>query len=162
MHAPAVSFPLLIDVPVSDIAAAVGFYSRAFEASARPGPAGEVEMVWDDRPDGVILRIVDETTHVPDAADRKFYIRGETPRMEMRVDDVDEWVTRAAEGGATVLFRLVSGPDRMLRRPEAGDGPICYSHFRDPFGHLWAIRLVDEERERQLDAAEESSDTPGD
>lgn len=135
----AVRWLLDLDVAVSDVDAAVRFYERAFEPeSVLETGSGTVE-VWLRGEDGPVLRVVDERTNAPTMADRDLYRKGRTPRLELVVDDVDEWVDRMAAAGATVRVRLVPGEGGVLRKKAEGDGPTRYAMVLDPFGHLWAI-----------------------
>jgi uncharacterized glyoxalase superfamily protein PhnB len=136
--------PFVIDVAVSDVEAAVRFYRVSFEPeSVLETGSGAVEL-WMHAEEGPVLRVIDERESTPSMRDRDMYDKGRTPRMELVVDDVDEWVDRMAAAGATVRRRLVPGKDRVLRKRAEGDGPTRYAAVLDPFGHLWAIASDDE------------------
>lgn len=126
-----------LDVAVSDVPAAIRFYREAFEAI--PGPAGSDELRMNDDGDALVLHVVDEATHTPSEADRFDYRKGKTPRLEIMVDDVDEWLSRAVRAGATVRCRLPADRSRPADDPGASD----YAQFLDPFDHMWALGLPD-------------------
>jgi uncharacterized glyoxalase superfamily protein PhnB len=136
---------LFVDVPVADVAAAVRFYRAAFEAipveSTDPAlPADAVTLALGDRPGATVLRVFDERTYVaPARTARSPYTKGKVPRMELRVDDVDEWLTRALRAGATPRTRLVTGTDGVGRASANTDQTASYAQFVDPFGHVWAL-----------------------
>ena len=120
---------LTLDLSVDDVPRAQTFYRRLFDAKGK-GPRMAVGR-------GVTLVVVDETRWTPRPADVD-YARGRTPRLELRVDDVSEWIARAVAAGATVRCKLAPGADGVLR--DATDGAtIEYAHVIDPFGHLWAF-----------------------
>src|SRR5262245_46386279 len=119
---------ITLDVPVPNVAAAVAFYVRAFGVEpAPPDATGACALVWGS----VVLRVCDEATHVPDDSDRIYYDKGRTPRLEMRVDDVDAAVECAAAAGA-----------RSFPRSPSSDGSPghIYAQVLDPFGHLWSFK----------------------
>jgi len=118
---------ITLDVPVPDVAAAAAFYVHAFGVEPVPLDAtGACPLVYDE----FVLRVCDETTHVPNDSDQVFYQKGRTPRLEMRVDDVDGAVDYATEAGAKELFRLPA--------TDGSPGHV-YAHILDPFGHLWSF-----------------------
>lgn len=125
----------MIEIPVSDVAEAVAFYERAF--GARPlsgGTPDVVDMALHDDLD-LIFRVSNEARRPAEPG----YTKGAEPRLELRVDDVSEWVSRAEAAGATALFRLTPGADGVLRDAASGEGPIEYANIVDPFGHRWAL-----------------------
>ncbi len=117
-----------LDLAVSDVAAAVRFYERAFAPeSVLETPSGAVEL-WLVADGGLALRVVDERAHAPTMRDRDLYRKGETPRLEVLADDVAARVALFREAGATV------------RSQEADRAEVV-----DPFGHLWVIAAPEPE-----------------
>src|SRR5262249_13496838 len=118
MHMSSTPFPPLL-VPVNDVETAIDFYCRAFDAKVvapegvAPAPSSQNRYV--DCGGEFLLRIVDETTCDPDHP--AMTGKGKTPRLEFRVDDVDEWVDRAQREAAVVRVRLALGHNRTLRKP---------------------------------------------
>jgi PhnB protein len=116
-----------LDVPVPNVAAAIAFYARAFDVvPSSPDTSGARELGVG----GVVLRVCDETTHVPGGSDPRFYQKGSTPRLEVRVEDVDAAVACAVNAGAKEVVRLPSA--------DGSPGP-GYAQVLDPFGHLWSL-----------------------
>jgi uncharacterized glyoxalase superfamily protein PhnB len=118
---------ITLDVPVPNVAVAVAFYARAFDVEpSPPDVTGACEFGFED----VVLRVCDEATHIPRGSDPMFYKKGRTPRLELRVEDVDAAVATATAAGARELFRLP---------PSDGSPGHVYAHILDPFGHLWSF-----------------------
>lgn len=137
--------PLYIDLHVPDVAAAARFYEQALEPEVvRADASGAVEMKLLAE-SHVVLRVIDEAQHPPSSADRRFYTKGKTPRLEIVTNDVDARVARLLSAGATARTLLVPGEDGVLRSRREGDGPTRYAQIKDPFGHLWAIAAADDE-----------------
>jgi uncharacterized glyoxalase superfamily protein PhnB len=117
---------MIVNVPVSDVAAAVRFYCEAFSAtvsSTEVSGAVHVEL------GSAVLRVCDEASHVADRADARHYNKGSTPRLELRVDAVQAWIDRATSAGARLCARLPVEPAAAIR----------YAQILDPFGHLWSF-----------------------
>lgn len=120
---------ITLDVPVPDVAAAVAFYARAFDLlPSHPDATGACEIGIED---DLVLRVCDEATHVPRGSDPISYKKGRTPRLELRVDDVDAAVECATAAGARELVRL---------SPSDGSAGHWYAQILDPFGHLWSFK----------------------
>jgi predicted enzyme related to lactoylglutathione lyase len=118
---------ITVDVPVADVAAAERFYREAFDLTA-PGSDAAGGGRWLALT-GVTLRICDRSTHVPNAADARYYQMGRVPRLELRVDDLEESLARAVRAGAVACARVPS------------EGALRYAQIIDPFGHKWSFAL---------------------
>lgn len=105
-----------------DVGAAVRFYCEIFGLGA-----DDVEL---DGPTAV-LRVGDDLRLrvLPEGPPGRSYARGKTPRLKLRVDDVDARLTRWVAAGMTVLARLTDGSDALC----------AYAQLLDPYGHLWAL-----------------------
>ena len=137
------SRPNVTKLAVNDVAAAAQFYSKAFNAEILTStdeslPAGAVCLALQNHPGVPALCVLDERSYEESAA-RYPYDKGRTPRMELRVDDVRQWLERAVRAGATVRVKLVLGQENRLRAPLSNGEPLDYAHLIDPFGHLWAL-----------------------
>jgi hypothetical protein len=127
---------ITLDVAVGDMPAATRSYGTVFAAVPEVDASGTTALQLRD---GFGLRIVEEDGHAPGRGDAAHYQRGRTPRLELRVDDVDAALSRWVGAGARVCSRLVPGPDGVLRRAGDGEHGCVYAHVIDPFGHLWAL-----------------------
>ena len=112
---------------VSDAAAAIDFYTRAFgakELERATTPTGQI--VAELEVDGVRFGVVDEN---PDALKvSPTTLGGTSVRLSLIVDDPDAAAARAIEAGATEIFPVGDQPYGM-RQGRVGD----------PFGHHWLI-----------------------
>ncbi len=118
---------LELAVGSADLEDAERYYRELF-ALARP-PTRETRADGSRRVTlrgGTILDIVAG----PVSATR-FYERGVTPRLELRVLDLEDWIAAFVERGATVRARVPS------------EGPTTYAHVIDRYGHLWALAAVE-------------------
>ena len=119
---------ITLDLPVDDVRRARVFYRRLFRAKLT---RDRFVVGCDD----LSLQIVDERRWTPGRADRD-YRRGVTPRLELRVDDVADWIARAVATGARLRCRLTPGAGGVLREAVTDAEPVLYAHIIDPFGHL--------------------------
>ncbi len=139
---PAVS-PMLT---VSDGAAAIDFYVKAFDAEELgrvPGPDGRLfhaalringamVMLNDDFPE-----MNDDKAVTPEA------LGGSPVTIHLTVTDVDAKFQKAVDAGATVVMPL----DDMFW----GDR---YGELRDPFGHMWSLgQPIREVSQEEIDQA---------
>ena len=116
---------------VDDGRAALEFYARAFEAET----VGEV-VEWQGKVGHAHLRINGGDVMLSDWSGEYAEQIGVSPParlggssviVNMGVDDVDRWFTRATEAGA----RPVNAPSDQFYGRQA--------KVRDPFGHVWAF-----------------------
>ena len=116
---------------VDDGHAALAFYIRAFAAE----PVGEV-VEWQGKVGHAHLRINGGDVMLSDWSEEYAEMIGVTPPprlggssviVNMGVDDVDAWFTRAVEAGATPV------------NPPADQFYGRQAKVRDPFGHVWAF-----------------------
>jgi PhnB protein len=117
-------------VVVSDGAAAIAFYSKAFGATElyrMDGPDGKImhaEMLIGDSP----VMLSDEFPEMG-AKSPKAY-QGSPVHLFLYVPDVDAWFKRAVDAGATVAAPV---QDMFW-----GDR---FGQVTDPFGHTWQIAM---------------------
>ena len=118
---------IALDVPVEpeDLDAAADFYKKAFDLEAAPERASGV---WNLRLGPAALRVCS-----PSSCRDSRYRMGEVPRLELRVQDVDVYVGRFVDLGASLRCRLFED------RSAAEDEPSDYAQLLDPFGHLWSF-----------------------
>ncbi|ULE35362.1 VOC family protein [Mycobacterium sp. IDR2000157661] len=125
---PAVS-PMLT---VSDAAAAIDFYVKAFgaeELGRVPAPDGKRLFHAALRINGAMVMLNDDFPEMNDGKSATPEALGGSPvTVHLTVADVDEKFQRAIDAGATVVMPL----DDMFW----GDR---YGELRDPFGHLWSM-----------------------
>ena len=125
---PAVS-PMLT---VSDGAAAIDFYVKAFDAEELgrvPGPDGKRLFHAALRINGALVMLNDDFPEMNDGKSATPEALGGSPvTIHLTVSDVDQKFQRAIDAGATVVMPL----DDMFW----GDR---YGELRDPFGHLWSM-----------------------
>lgn len=125
---PAVS-PMLT---VSDGAAAIDFYVKAFDAEELgrvPGPDGKRLFHAALRINGATVMLNDDFPEMNDGKSVTPEALGGSPvTIHLTVADVDRRFQQAIEAGATVVMPL----DDMFW----GDR---YGELRDPFGHLWSM-----------------------
>ncbi|OBI73102.1 VOC family protein [Mycobacterium sp. E740] len=117
---------------VSDAAAAIGFYVKAFDAEELgrvPGPDGKRLYHAALRMNGATVMLQDD---FPEFNDGKSVtpegLGGSPVTVHLTVTDVDAKFQRAVDAGAAVVMPL----DDMFW----GDR---YGVLRDPFGHLWSM-----------------------
>jgi PhnB protein len=124
---PAVS-PMLT---VSDGAAAIDFYVKAFDAvelGRVPGPDGRLFHAA-LRINGATVMLNDDFPEMNDGKSATPQGLGGSPvTIHLTVTDVDAKFQKALDAGATVVMPL----DDMFW----GDR---YGELRDPFGHLWSL-----------------------
>ena len=125
---PAVS-PMLT---VSDGAAAIDFYVKAFDAEELgrvPGPDGKKLFHAALRINGALVMLNDDFPEMNDGKSATPEALGGSPvTVHLTVSDVDAKFQKAIDAGATVVMPL----DDMFW----GDR---YGELRDPFGHLWSL-----------------------
>lgn len=118
---------IMLDVRVegTDLDAALDFYRKAFD---RHDASQLADGSWKLRLGRVSIRVCS----VPSRTDDR-YRKGEVPRLELRVHDVDTYVDRCVKLGASVRCRLAK--DRAAAENQAAD----YAQVLDPYGHLWSF-----------------------
>jgi PhnB protein len=125
---PAVS-PMLT---VSDGAAAIDFYVKAFDAEELgrvPGPDGKKLFHAALRINGSLVMLNDDFPEMNEGKSATPEALGGSPvTIHLTVTDVDKKFQKAVDAGATVVMPL----DDMFW----GDR---YGELRDPFGHLWSM-----------------------
>jgi uncharacterized glyoxalase superfamily protein PhnB len=131
---------------VSDAAAAIAFYAKAFGAretlrlTEPGGRIGHAELDFD----GATLMLADE---YPEYGIRgPASVGGTTVTIHLHVDDADEVLRRAVEAGATL--------EREPQDQFYGERSGC---VLDPFGHRWNIGhhvedVAAEEMQKRYDA----------
>ncbi|GAT11622.1 VOC family protein [Mycolicibacterium novocastrense] len=140
---PAVS-PMLT---VSDGAAAIDFYVKAFDAEELgrvPGPDGKRLFHAALRINGALVMLNDDFPEMNDGKSVTPEALGGSPvTIHLTVDDVDTKFQKAVDAGATVVMPL----DDMFW----GDR---YGELRDPFGHVWSMgQPVREVSQEEIDEA---------
>jgi PhnB protein len=125
---PAVS-PMLT---VSDGAAAIDFYVKAFDAEELgrvAAPDGKRIFHAAVRINGALVMLNDDFPEMNDGKSVTPEALGGSPvTIHLTVDDVDTKFQKAVDAGATVVMPL----EDMFW----GDR---YGELRDPFGHLWSM-----------------------
>jgi uncharacterized glyoxalase superfamily protein PhnB len=132
---------------VSDGAAAIEFYTRAFGATElyrMAGPDGKImhaEVLVGDSP----VMLSDEFPEMGAKSPASY--QGSPVHLFLYVPDVDRWFKRAVEAGAAVTMPV---QDMFW-----GDR---YGQVTDPFGHTWQIAthvedVSPEEMQRRMSAA---------
>jgi PhnB protein len=125
---PAVS-PMLT---VSDGAAAIDFYVKAFDAEELgrvPGPDGKKLYHAALRINGSLVMLNDDFPEMTDGKSMTPTALGGSPvSIHLTVTDVDTKFQKAVDAGATVVMPL---EDAFW-----GDR---YGELRDPFGHRWSM-----------------------
>lgn len=121
--------PLSTSLTVSNAAAAIEFYRQAFGAVERyrltdpqTGKIGHAELEIL----GSLVMLADE---YPQFNQAPTSLCGTPVRLCLIVDDVDAWIARAEQCGATVVIPASD----MFYGFRAG-------RIRDPFGHEWMIQ----------------------
>jgi PhnB protein len=113
---------------VNDGGAAIEFYKKAFgaqEAFRMPGPDGKImhaEVLIGDSP----VMLSDEFPDLGARSPKTF--NGSPVTMFLYVPDVDAWVAKAVQAGATIVM--------PVQNMFWGDR---YGQVSDPFGHTWQI-----------------------
>lgn len=117
---------------VSDGAAAIDFYIRAFgaeELGRIPGPDGKRLYYAAVRINGATIMLQDDFPEMTDDKSMTPEALGGSPvTIHLVVTDVDEKFARAVDAGATVIMDV----EDMFW----GDR---YGVLRDPFGHIWSM-----------------------
>lgn len=117
---------------VSDGAAAIDFYVKAFDAEELgrvPGPDGKRLFHAALRINGALVMLNDDFPEMNDGKSVTPEALGGSPvTIHLTVTDVDAKFQRAVDAGATVVMPL----DDMFW----GDR---YGELRDPFGHVWSM-----------------------
>jgi PhnB protein len=127
---------------VSDGAAAIDFYVKAFDAEELgrvPGPDGKKLYHAALRINGSVVMLNDDFPEMTDGKSMTPTALGGSPvSIHLTVTDVDAKFQKAVDAGATVVMPL---EDAFW-----GDR---YGELRDPFGHLWStgqpVREVSEQ-----------------
>ncbi len=135
---------------VSDAAAAIVFYRRAFGVQEKfrltepSGRIGHAELAFG----AMTVMLSDE---FPERGIRSASTIGATPvTIHLHVDDADAMIARAVQAGAT----LERAPEDHFYGERSGT-------IRDPFGHRWLIGhhiedITTDEMQRRYDAASKS------
>lgn len=117
---------------VSDGAAAIDFYVKAFDAEELgrvPGPDGKKLFHAALRINGSLVMLNDDFPEMNDGKSETPEALGGSPvTIHLTVTDVDAKFQKAIDAGATVVMPL----DDMFW----GDR---YGVLRDPFGHMWSM-----------------------
>jgi PhnB protein len=117
---------------VSDGAAAIDFYVKAFDAEELgrvPGPDGKKLYHAALRINGSVVMLNDDFPEMTDGKSMTPTALGGSPvSIHLTVTDVDAKFQKAVDAGATVVMPL---EDAFW-----GDR---YGELRDPFGHLWTM-----------------------
>ena len=117
---------------VSDGAAAIDFYVKAFDAEELgrvPGPDGKKLFHAALRINGSLVMLNDDFPEMTDGKSMTPTALGGSPvSIHLTVTDVDAKFQKAVDAGATVVMPL---EDAFW-----GDR---YGELRDPFGHLWSM-----------------------
>lgn len=117
---------------VSDGAAAIDFYVKAFDAEERgrvPGPDGKKLFHAALRINGSLVMLNDDFPEMNGGKSETPEAFGGSPvTIHLTVTDVDAKFQKAVDAGATVVMPL----DDMFW----GDR---YGVLRDPFGHMWSM-----------------------
>ena len=117
---------------VSDGAAAIDFYVKAFDAEELgrvPGPDGKKLYHAALRINGSVVMLNDDFPEMTDGKSMTPTALGGSPvTIHLTVTDVDAKFQKAVDAGATVVMPL---EDAFW-----GDR---YGELRDPFGHLWSM-----------------------
>lgn len=137
--------PLSMSIAVSDAAAAIDFYKKAFGAKElyrlidpQNGKIGHAEVTIN----GALLMLADEYPEFNKTPDT---LGGSPVRLSLMVDDVDAVFKRALDAGA-----------KSVREP----ADQFYGHrsgcLTDPFGHEWMVgreieKVSPEEMQRRWD-----------
>nr|WP_090342728.1 VOC family protein [Mycolicibacterium malmesburyense]CRL73314.1 glyoxalase/bleomycin resistance protein/dioxygenase [Mycolicibacterium malmesburyense] len=117
---------------VSDGAAAIDFYVKAFDAEELgrvPGPDGKRLFHAALRINGALVMLNDDFPEMNDGKSVTPEVLGGSPvTIHLTVTDVDAKFQKAIDAGATIVMPL----DDMFW----GDR---YGELRDPFGHMWSM-----------------------
>ena len=120
--------PLVPSVAVDDAAKAIEFYKQAFGANERmrmPAPGGKIGHAELEIGNAIVM-LSDPFPQGTTKSPRE--LGGTTVAMFIYVENVDAFVERAVQAGATVTMPV----DDMFW----GDR---YGKITDPFGHEWQI-----------------------
>jgi PhnB protein len=112
---------------VSDAAAAVEYYQRAFGATeVQRHEAGDQRIVVEMKVDSAAFVVVDENPGAFNYSPRS--LSGTTVRIAIFVDDPDPVFERAIEAGGKELFPMADQPYGLRQ-----------GRVEDPFGHHWMV-----------------------
>ena len=127
---------------ISDCAAALAFYEKAFGAeilARSPGPGGKIMHAAMRIGDSIVM-MNDEFPEMQKDSASPTTLGGTPVTLNLYCTDVDAWFARAVEAGAVANMP----PADMFW----GDR---YARITDPFGHSWALatRIEDLTQEEQ-------------
>jgi PhnB protein len=112
---------------VSDAAAAVEYYKRAFGArEVERHEAGNGRIVVEMKVDAAPFVVVDENAEAFNYSPRA--LRGTSVRIAIFVDDPDAVFARAIDNGGKELFPMADQPYGLRQ-----------GRVEDPFGHHWMV-----------------------
>jgi len=112
---------------VSDAAAAVEYYQRAFGATEiERHDAGNGRLVVELQVDDAPFAVVDENPEAFNNSPQA--LRGTSVRIALFVDDPDAVFARAIEAGGKELFPMADQPYGLRQ-----------GRVEDPFGHHWLV-----------------------
>jgi PhnB protein len=120
--------PLIPYLAVDDAAKAIEYYKTAFGAKERArmdGPDGKIGHAELEIGDSVVM-LADSFPHASTTPPSD--AGATTASIVMYVEDVDAVVSKAVDGGATIIEEV---EDKFW-----GDR---FGTIRDPFGHVWSI-----------------------
>ncbi|GAA0639066.1 VOC family protein [Brevundimonas lenta] len=111
---------------------ALAWYLRAFGATEKVSydmDDGRLGHAMLELANGGMIYLADEFPEMQAvvATDAPGRLGGTTVTIALAVDDVDAWIGRAANEGATVI------------RPPADEFYGRHGKLRDPYGHVWSI-----------------------
>ncbi|WP_394694369.1 VOC family protein [Hyphobacterium sp.] len=124
---------------VRDGAAAIAFYKKAFDAEELErfeyeGKLGHATLRINDH----VLMLADEFPEMEEMTGNVAppTLGGRTTfTINLTVDDADQWFERAIAAGATAI------------RPVTAEFFGRHGKLRDPFGHVWSVVTLNEERQ---------------
>jgi PhnB protein len=124
---------------VRDGAAAIAFYKKAFDAEELErfeyeGKLGHATLRINDH----VLMLADEFPEMEEMTGNVAppTLGGRTTfTINLTVDDADRWFDRAIAAGATPI------------RPVTAEFFGRHGKLRDPFGHVWSVVTLNEERQ---------------
>jgi PhnB protein len=143
--------PLIAALTVHDGRQAIAFYQQAFGATElyrlidpESGKVGHAELLVN----GTMITLADE---YPAFNKTPQTLGGTAVKFALMVDDVDAWVTRSSEAGATVVMP----PSDHFHGHRSAT-------VRDPFGHEWMFQkeiesITPEEMQHRWDAMVQKS-----
>lgn len=123
--------PVTPYLTVSDAAAAIAFYERAFgaeEIERALTPDGEKIMHAEVAVNGGVIMLSDDFPESPAQGSTPEALGGSPVTIHLAVDDAEALWERAVAAGAEVTMPL-----------ERQFWGALYGRLRDPFGHHWAF-----------------------